>query len=801
MIADLKYAARVLRKSPGFTLMAVGMLALGIGANTAMFSILDAWLIEPLHFPDAGRLAIVLKSELSNPREPKLFDGYRDWAAWARESRSFSNLAGVFWRSFEARGADENIFGMIVTANLFDTLGVKPERGRAFRADDLNGPPVAVIGHDFWQTHFRGAPDILGRQIELASATYQIVGVMPQGFGLRMIDQNADTQFYALIQKNEPGYTGDGGAPLAAIGRLKAGVTIAAAQAELTSIQRAQDRLHPDNPKGYAVLVSNLQADNTRNVRASISLSAAALGFILLIVCANVGSLLLGRTLRRSREMAIRAALGSGRGRIVRQLLIEGAVITAMGAGAGVSLAYAAIRVFASVNPFGRMPPNAIALDWRALAFTLLAGLLSTLLFGLAPALQAARVDLNLAMKSGGRNAAGSPSASRWHGFLVSGQVALSLVLVVGAALMTETLIKLQSQPLGFRVNNITVARVGVPKERSNDLRQRLLDKFNNTPGVESAAISNFTPLDSATEQRFAIQGQPASTEETAPKASTQSVTPEYFRTLDVPLLAGRAFTEQDKEDSDPVVILNRTAAERWFGGRNALGAHIQLHNDKTWRTVVGIAGDTLYTFYNTVDWLNGPRIFLPSRQLEDERLSPVAREIILIIRGRPMTADTARAILKSAGADLRLGQFRPLSDFVSDAVQQPRIRTRLLASLAVISLLLAAIGIYGVMSQSVTQRTQEIGVRMALGAQPGDLIRGVVAEGVRLALAGIAIGVIGALALTRIVANLLYGVKPTDPATFFTASIVLLAAAMLAAALPARTAARVDPMIALRQD
>jgi predicted permease len=802
MIGDLKYAARVLRKSPAFTLLVVLMLALGIGANTAMFSILDAWLLRPLHFPDAERLTIVLKSEVSSPRDPKIFDGYRDWEAWASQSRSFVNLAGIFWRSFEAKNGDENVFGMIVTSNLFDTLGVKPERGRTFRPEDMDGPSVAVIGNDLWQSRFHAATDIIGQHIALGSKNYQIIGVMPRGFGLRMINQESDTQFYALIQKDEAGYSAGGLAPIAVIGRLKPGIGIAAAQAELTSFQRSLDKIHPDNPEGYTVLVSNLQTDNTRNVRASLSLAAAALGFILLIVCANVGSLLLGRTLQRRREMAIRAALGSGRRRIVRQLLIESLVITTLGAAVGVLIAYAGIQIFVAVNPFGRMPPNAIALDWRALAFTLLASLASTLIFGLAPALEAARVDLNQAMKASTRNVTGSgPGAFRLRGFMVSGQVALSLVLVVGAALMTETLLGLESQPLGFRTAGVTVASVGIPKERSNDALERMLEKLRSTSGVDYAAASNITPLGSGAERRFSIEGQPAPSEDSAPKAGTQSVTPGYFQTLNIPLLAGRPFSDDDKQDSNPVAIVNRTAAERWFGTRKAIGARVKLPDEKSWRTVVGVVGDTSYTFYNTLEWLTGPRLFVPFTQAREGDVSPVAREVYVIIRGRPMTAETARTLLKSINPDLRLGRLRSLSDLVDEVVEQPRLRTRLLAAVAALSLLLAAIGIYGVMAQSVIQRTQEIGIRMALGARSTDLVRMVVTEGVRLALLGIAVGVLGALALTRIIANLLYGVKPTDAATFIAAAFALLIAVSLAALIPARAAAKVDPMLALRQE
>jgi predicted permease len=332
MTFDLKYALRMLRRTPGFSLLVLLLLALGIGTNTAMFSIIDAWLLEPLHFPGPDRLAIVLKSEVKTPTEPKIFDSYRDWEEWRRQNRSFANLAAAFWRSFEATEKSDGVFGMIVSENLFDTLGVQPERGRTFRPEDLAGPPVAVITHAFWQSRFGGAGDIIGRQIALGPKSYQIIGVMPPQFDLRMIEQDTDTQLFALIQHDEKSYSAGGLGPVAAIGRLKPGVSIAAAQADLAAIQRGLDERYSDNPKGYTVLTTNLQRDNTRSLRSSLWLSAAALEFVLLIVCANVGSLLLGRNLQRQRELAVRWALGSSRGRIVRQLWTESALIATLGA-------------------------------------------------------------------------------------------------------------------------------------------------------------------------------------------------------------------------------------------------------------------------------------------------------------------------------------------------------------------------------------------------------------------------------------------------------------------------------------
>ena len=806
MISDLKYAARILRRSPGFAALVVFMLALGIGANTAMFSVVDAWLLEPLHFPDASRLVIILKSEAKNPSEPKIFPGYRDWEEMARGNHSFTGIAGAFWRGFETRDGEDGPMGMIVTANLFDTLGVKPERGRTFRPDDLHGPAVAVLGHEYWKNRLGGAADIVGRTLQFGSKSYQIIGVMPPRFGLRMINQENDTQFYALIQNDEPAYSASGIGPLAAIGRLRQGVSVEAAEAEINGIQHSLDERYNDNPKGYRVLVTNLQNDNTRNVRASIELSAAALGFLLLIVCANVGSLLLGRMLRRQREMAIRTALGSSSGRIVRQLLTESTALTVVGAAGGVLIAYAGIHIFATLNPFGRMPPNAIALDWRALAFTLIASLASTLIFGLAPAIQAARVDLNEAMKSSGRGVTAGLGAFRLRGLLVSSQVALSMILVVGAALMMETLVKLESHPLGYRTEGITVASVAIPKERWNDvparreIYSRLLDKFRATAGVEDASISDSTPLDAGFEGPVSIEGRPAPSEDAAPKGAIHSVTPGYFETLAIPLLSGRRFTQQDDQNANPVAILNQNAAARWFAGHSAIGERVKLGDDKEWRTVVGVVGDTSSTFYNTLEWLNSPRVFVPSKQFVSRAITPMSN-VYAIIRGRTMTAETVRAVVQSAGSGLRLGQVRSLPEMVAEVVQQPRLRTRLLAALATLSLLLASIGIYGVMAQSVIQRTQEIGIRMALGARAADVVRMMVGQGLRLAVAGIAAGVLGAMAMTRIIASLLYDVKPTDIATFVAAALVSLIAVLLAALIPARAAARVDPMIALRQE
>jgi len=373
--------------------------------------------------------------------------------------------------------------------------------------------------------------------------------------------------------------------------------------------------------------------------------------------------------------------------------------------------------------------------------------------------------------------------------------------------LMAETLVHLESQPLGLRTDHVGVLDVAIPKERWNDVQARLgtyeraLERLRATAGVEDAAISNAGPLDGGFEDRFSVEGRPAPREEAAPKTATQSITPDYFATLGIPLIAGRSFTNQDKEGAVHVVIINRSAAERWFASRNPIGERIKLRDDKEWRSVVGMVGDTLYTFYNTLEWLKGPKIFLPAKQAGKDTISPVESHVYVIVRGRALTAETARAVLKSADPLLRLSRLQTLPEIIAGVVAQPRLRTLMLSGLAVFSLLLASIGVYGVMAQSVVQRTQEIGIRMALGARASDVIRMVVRQGLSLALVGIALGSVAAAALTHVIRSLLYGVQPTDIVTFAVAAVVLLLAALLAALIPARAAAQVDPMVALRQE
>src|SRR5215510_14067366 len=813
MFEDLRYGARMLLKSPGFTLTAALTLALGIGANTAMFSIVDAWLLRPLPFKDSDQLVIVLRNDSKRPTEPAYALLYRDFEACKTQSRSFASLSGMFWRRYllTGGGEPEELDGKIATADLFNTLGVPAQRGRVFSQDDLSGPPVAVITHRFWQRRFGGSDKAIGASITLNGVPHQIIGLMPPDFDLRMLEQPTGADILTLLPMSEPGYRPDGVGPFAAVGRLNQGVTIAAAQAELTIIEQQSDARFPDNIKESGLPVTGLQADNSRSVRLTLLSLSAAVAFVLLIACTNLAGLLLARAARRRQEMAIRAALGSGRSRLLAQLLTESLLLALIGAAVGLLLAYAGVRAFVAINPLGVLPSNTIAVDARALGFTLALTLLTTALFGLVPALRASRADLNAVLKSGSRGAFDGASSRRALNAMVTAQMALTVVLLIGAGLMIKTLLRLRAEPLGFRAENLTVAKLTLPAEvasqenQLNSLYDRVLEKVAALPGAQSAAITNAMPLLGAPNTSCvldAIEGQDQPPPDNAPRCGGSIVTPEYFSTLSIPLLRGHAFSAHDNERAEQVVIIDELIARSAFPGQDPMGRRIRTSKNSPWRTIIGVVGATRSTWPRAFAWRDSPSFFLPHRQSSGNAFGPVAKSVWIYIRAtrQPGIAELRQAV-SSVDGNVAIAEFQPMREVVAKATRQPLLRTVLSGSLAVLALLLAALGVYGVVSQSVAQRTREIGIRMALGARPRDAMTMVVRQGMAGALIGVACGLVASFALARLMSSLLYGVSATDPATFVLIPVLLMGVALLAALIPARRSVKVNPMTALRDE
>jgi predicted permease len=808
LIRDMHFGVRILRKSPGFTAVFILTLALGIGANVFAFSVVDAWLLRPLHFRQPEQLVLALKSTLDRPFEPAVFPGYRDYAAWKRESNNFERVAGAFWRDFIRTGISEaqELPGMMVTEDFFETLGVPAQLGRTFEARDLDGPPAVVLSHNLWQTQFGSSPDVIGKSLILNDKIFQIVGVMPSDFDFRILDQSNRTAAWILLRPGELGYDLNSAGPIAAVGRLKPSVSAQAAQAELSSIQHQLDLQYLDNPKGYTVLVSGLQADNTRTVRASLFILISTVALVLLMSCTNLSSLLVSRATGRQREMVIRAALGSGRAPLIRQLLTESGLLALLGSSLGVFVAYTAVRTFVAANPLGALPPNPITINLRVLLFAAALTVTTTLLFGLAPALQASRIELGSLLREQGVGAGQGNRSHRIRNALVVSEIGLSLIILVAASLMTQTLLRLQSQPLGFQTNGVTALTLVLPKPiYSQDshfaaFSEQVLESLKRVPGIAEAGATTTPLLSFGLGADLTIEGEATSSEkQTGHAVDMQVVTPGYFSALGATLLRGRFFSPTDHPNRENVAIVNEAAAGLF--GRDPIGMQVKLSENDPGRIVVGIVGNTRSMFYNTVAWEARPRIFIPLKQANAAKsFGPVGHELFVYVQGRNQASSAEiRQAISSVDPNAPVSTIEPLRSEVDRQFNNPSVRSIVLTGFGLVALALAAVGIYGIVSQSVAQRTHEIGIRMTLGATRSQVLRLVVGQGAKLTLLGMAIGVIVALGLTRFLSSMLFGVAPTNPLTFVIVTMILVAIALLASYVPARRAMKVDPMVALR--
>ena len=827
LLQDLRYAVRTALRDRAFTLVAVLTLALGIGANSALFTIVNAVLLAPLPFHDPAQLVRVT-TDFTGQRTrdaglsiPELFD--------LRRSGVFSEIAGVWPVSANLTETEEpeRVETALVEATYFTMLGVRPGLGRLFTAAD--GQPgiteVAVISDALWRRRFGSDPGVLGRRIRVDNDRYTIIGVAPASFrhpgrGTETaVEVWAPAGWLASPFPTQPvrrAYVLQGG-----LARLAPGLTPPAAQARLDAIAADLRRQYPaDYPAaaGWTWRVIALQDDLVGNVRPALLLLLGAVGFVLLIACANVASLLLARSAARQREVAVRRALGAGRGRLIQQLLTESVLLSALGGAAGLLIAVWGVEALVQLSPADLSRLHGIAVNGQVLAFTAVLAIVTGIAFGLAPALHGSRVDLNRVMRESTRGATASRPVARLRGALVVAEFALALVLLVGAALLVQSFWRLQGVDLGFRSQSVLTARLWLPQPNDPSsgpyfthaaraaFYRRVLDRIAALPGVEVAGGVSALPL-TGTRGRlsFRIDGRSPDAGDT-PAAEAALATPGYFRALGIGLVAGRVFDDHDTADTPPVVVVSESLARRYFAGEDPIGKRIapggrvvapngpQPAPPINWLTIVGVVRDVRTSsvdsdapamVYRTVWQASNLNLSLAIRTNADSATlaEAIRREVKVVDRNEPVFA------------------VKTMDEVVGSALAERRFSMLLLALFAATALVLSAIGIYGVMAYFVSQRTQEIGIRIALGASSRDLLRLVLGEGVRLAAAGVALGLVGALALTRAVSLLLYRVDPRDPWTFAALAAALTVVALVACYLPARRAARVDPICALRGD
>ncbi|HEX8175887.1 MAG TPA: ABC transporter permease [Pyrinomonadaceae bacterium] len=811
---DIRYGGRVLLKKPVFTTVIILALALAIGANTAIFSVINAILLRPLAYDRPERLVMLWEANMKKGwgLAPTSYLNFTDMK---EQNKLLEGLAAFTDSSFNLTGRDEpeRVKGLISSANLFSLLGVKPARGRAFLPDEDVNPKagrVLVLSWGLWQRRFGGDPNVIGQNVLLNDESYTVVGVMPEDFhfpplftatvgSARITIAEADL-WLLLTPDDVP--KGRELRTLFLLGRLKEGTTLEQARAEMSAIARRLETDYPIPNTGLEIKVIPLQQQVAGDIGLPLFILFGAVSFILLIACANITNLLLARATERQKEIGIRQALGATRLRLVRQLLTESVLMSLLGGAAGLLLAYWGIKL---ITGFGPTLPRTkeIGIDLTVLLFTLLVSVLTAVIFGLSPALQLSKADFNEVLKEGGRNPGGG-RRRRLHRFLVISEVALSLVLLIAAGLMIKSLLRLQKVNPGFNPDNLLTMNLFLPKSKYGEeyrqaaFQQRLLERVAALPGVEGAATVDDLPFGEMQQiYGFNIEGQATSEPSARPRAYFRTVSPDYFRVMGIPLVKGRTFSEQDKQDAEKVVMINDAVARRYWPGEDPLNKHIKRgrsESNSPWLTVVGVVGSANQTALTIAPQ---PEIYLPYLQNTGPAMTLVTRTASNPKGSLPSVQREVSALEK----DLPVSDVKLMTDLLSTSIGQPRLYTLLLGIFAFLAIVLTALGIYGVMSYSVTQRTHEIGVRMALGAQPSDILKMVIRESVFLTLCGLAIGLALTFALTRTLSSLLFGVTPFDLTIFALLSLVMFGIALLSSYLPARRSTKVNPLIALRYE
>ena len=799
LLRDLRYASRNLWRNPGFTAVSILALALGIGANSAIYTVVNSVLLQPLRFPEARQLIVVRERNLKAgfPQfslSPGNYAGYRD------QNRSFTGIAAYTGGGLNLSGGaePERLRGVRVTREFFDVLGRKPAVGRAFSAQEhqLGTHRVAILSHALWQRRFGGGPDAVGKTMRLNGELYEVVGVMPADFQFP-----GRTEIWTPLAMDTANWEQRGGHYLQGVGRLKPGVTMEGAQADLNAIAARAEQQFPQSNTGWDTTLQDLQEAAVGRIRPAMLTLSAAVGFVLLIACVNIANLLLSRSAARKREIAVRASLGAGRWRLIRQLLTESVLLAAVGAAAGLGLAWAGVRALVTVSPNILPRASEIALDLQAVAFTAAIAVLTGLLFGIAPALHMARTDLIAALREGARGNAIGFRRNRLRSFLVTGEVALALILLCGAGLLMRSFYRLQSMDPGFDPHGVLTFRTNLPgaKYANNEQRtafyRQALERVRALPGVTAAGAGQIFPL-TGDDYILSFQqvGKPPLPPGSNRSAAYYSVTPGYLQALRSPLKAGREFTEHDDAAGAPVALISEGMARQFYANENPLGQRIQMGNGSKPAEIVGIVGDVRD---QELESLGRPAVYQPAAQVPFGTMYFGVRS----------AADAAtlipaiRAAMREMDTELPLDAVGTVDALVVTSLAQRRFAMLLMTIFAGIALALAMIGIYGVISYSVTQATQEIGIRMALGARPGDVLGMVFRYAGMLLGAGLLIGLAGALAAGKLISTQLFDVKPADPLTFAAVAAALLITGAVASAVPAVRATRVDPLIALRDE
>ena len=801
MLADLRYAFRQLIKSPGFTVVAILTLALGIGACTAIFSVVNAVLLKPLEFPEPDRLVIIRETQL--PQFPEFSVAPPNYLDWKTQSKSFEQMAAYTSADLNLTGdaEPERLTGVKATAEYFKTYGIKPVLGRTFLPEeDAPGKNrVVVLSYPFWQRLFGGTADVIGRPVQLNGEPYTIVGVAPRGFGLA---SKVDAWVPMAFDPEETANNNRGSHYINVVARLRPGVTVAQAEAEMKVLADQLARQYPDSNKGWSILLMRLHDYAVRDLRAILYTLLGAVGCVLLIACANIANLLLARATARHREISIRSALGASRARLTRQLLTESVLLAVCGGLAGVVLARWGLDALLAFAPETVTRAGQIRLDPGVLIFSLVLSIATGLLFGIAPALLAARTDVSEALKQGSRGSTDGGARGRMRGALVVLEVVFALMLLGGAGLLGRSFMRLANVDPGFRPEGATLMRLSLPEKKypepaqQNAFAAALLERIHALPGVLSVGITHAMPLVGDYVLSFTIEGRPPIAPSDRPSANYYAVTPDYFPAMGIRLLRGRLFTERDNASAPRVAIINDTFARQFFPNEDPIGKRIDINNgpDGSWREIVGIVGDIKQ--YG-VDKTTSAQSYEPFAQNPFSSMNVVIRSS----GSAAALLGALRPAVYAVDKDQPVRTIRPLEEIVAESIARQRFAMLLLGVFSGVALIIAAVGIYGVMAYTVVQRTGEFGIRMALGAQRGDVLRLVLKQGGKLIGLGLGVGLVATLAASRALGSILYNTSAQDPLTLLLITILLAAVALLACFLPARRATRVNPITALRTE